>query len=283
MKIEARRSEDRWPIEKVVRENAKERRGKLVRIGLSYDMAHAKGHVTETEEEKAGKKKVEAAKKTKLMKETEEKLMKEKRKRKHNENKEKRKQRAAKAKRQAKVKAKAEKKAQKEKESKPEVKDEPKVAEPLNESASADAPAEPGKSTNSPEPAKPDTTATPAGPPQTLDIKVKSPSPSAPSPIVGFPEDGDDDDDSEINSDVSDISDGEIEDYLTEQTLAAEQAIPPPPPPPPLLEAGEDEFEADPWNAVVVVGLRVYSKESGVSVKVVRPREWEDGEGFRSS
>jgi hypothetical protein len=276
MKIEARRSENRWPVEKVVRENAKERRGKLMRIGLSYDMAHAKGHITETEEEKEGKRKVEAAKKAKLMKETKEKLVKEKKKRKHNENKEKRKQRAAKAKRQAKAKAKAEKRAQREKEAKPEVRDEPKVAEPGNESVSVDAAAEPPKSTDTPEPAKPDTTTTPAGLAQTLEIRVTGPNPSAPPSIVGFPED-DDDDDSDLNSDVSDISDGEIEDYLAEQKLAAEQAITPPPTPPD--EEVEDQFEADPWNAVAVVGLRVYSKESGVSVKVVRPRDWEGSEG----
>jgi hypothetical protein len=32
----------------------------------------------------------------------------------------------------------------------------------------------------------------------------------------------------------------------------------------------DDEFERDPWNAVCVVGLRVYSTESGVQVEVVR-------------
>ena len=41
----------------------------------------------------------------------------------------------------------------------------------------------------------------------------------------------------------------------------------------------EDEFERDPWNAIAVVGLRVYSKDSGVSVKVIRPRDWEHVEG----
>jgi hypothetical protein len=290
MKIEARRNEARWPVEKVVRENAKERREKLVRIGLSYDMAHAKGHTEETEEEKAGKKKAEAAKKAKEKKETKDKLMKEKKKRKHNENKEKRKQRAAKAKRQAKAKAKAAKRAQKEKDAKPEVKDEPKAdekkadetkaAEPGTESAPDGAAVDGANPTAPAEPAKPDATVAPAAAPQTLEIRVTGPNnvpnPSAPPSIVSFlGNDDDDDDDSDINSNVSDISDGEIEDYIAEQKLAAEQV----PPPPPNPEEEEDEFEADPWNAVAVVGLRVYSKESGVSVKVVRPRDWEDGEG----
>ena len=36
-------------------------------------------------------------------------------------------------------------------------------------------------------------------------------------------------------------------------------------------DSEEDEFEADPWNAVCVVGLRVYSEQSGVGIKVVKP------------
>ncbi|KAK4191545.1 putative calpain-1 catalytic subunit [Podospora australis] len=54
------------------------------------------------------------------------------------------------------------------------------------------------------------------------------------------------------------------------------------PPPPP--GAGRDEFERDPWNAVAVVGLRIYYKhepeeEEGkelVTIKVVRPTHYED-------
>jgi len=64
-----------------------------------------------------------------------------------------------------------------------------------------------------------------------------------------------------------------IEDEIVAAKLAAEQAMPPPPP---AADEDEDEFERDPWNAIAVVGLRVYSKESGVSVKVVRPRLSED-------
>ena len=40
-------------------------------------------------------------------------------------------------------------------------------------------------------------------------------------------------------------------------------------------DKSEDEnakFAADPWNAVCVVGLRVFSKDAGVSVAVVRPK-----------
>lgn len=42
---------------------------------------------------------------------------------------------------------------------------------------------------------------------------------------------------------------------------------------------GEDvEFENDPWNAVCVVGLRVYSKDQHTCIEVIRPKEEDDSE-----
>ena len=38
-------------------------------------------------------------------------------------------------------------------------------------------------------------------------------------------------------------------------------------------DENDNTFTADPWNAVCVVGLRVYSKDPGCSVSVVRPKE----------
>lgn len=56
----------------------------------------------------------------------------------------------------------------------------------------------------------------------------------------------------------------------------------PPPPadedPQPTAPANPDEeeenkeFENDPWNAVCVIGLRVYSKDEGLSISIVRPK-----------
>lgn len=40
-------------------------------------------------------------------------------------------------------------------------------------------------------------------------------------------------------------------------------------------EEEEDEFEADPWNAVCVLGLRVFSKDTDVTIAV------HNGEGYR--
>ena len=48
---------------------------------------------------------------------------------------------------------------------------------------------------------------------------------------------------------------------------------------PPLYPDEEDEnaeFHNDPWNAVCVVGLRVYSKDEGLSVLIVRPKSNDD-------
>ncbi|EON68133.1 hypothetical protein W97_07282 [Coniosporium apollinis CBS 100218] len=41
----------------------------------------------------------------------------------------------------------------------------------------------------------------------------------------------------------------------------------------PEPEESEDEVERDPWNAVCVVGLRVYSKDTQVKIEVVKPKE----------
>ncbi|KAK4989999.1 hypothetical protein LTR66_006908 [Elasticomyces elasticus] len=43
-------------------------------------------------------------------------------------------------------------------------------------------------------------------------------------------------------------------------------------------EGPDDEFERDPWNAVCVVGLRVYSKGSEVEIRVLRPGEGDLGD-----
>ncbi|KAK3328384.1 hypothetical protein B0T19DRAFT_189622 [Cercophora scortea] len=53
IKLDARRLDWITPVEDVVRENAHDRREKLIRIGLAYDLAHSKAKIIETPEEKA--------------------------------------------------------------------------------------------------------------------------------------------------------------------------------------------------------------------------------------
>lgn len=55
VKIDALRNERIMPVEDVIRAFAKERREKLLRIGLAYDIAHSKGRIIETTEEKAAR------------------------------------------------------------------------------------------------------------------------------------------------------------------------------------------------------------------------------------
>lgn len=55
VKIDAQRNEHIMPVEEVVRTHAKERREKLLRVGFAYDVAHSKGKIIETDEEKAAR------------------------------------------------------------------------------------------------------------------------------------------------------------------------------------------------------------------------------------
>lgn len=60
VKVDAQRSEHIMPVEEVVQAYAKDRREKLLRIGQAYDLAHAKGKVIETAEEKEAREAYEA-------------------------------------------------------------------------------------------------------------------------------------------------------------------------------------------------------------------------------
>lgn len=55
MKITAKRYQRRPTVEDVIRMNCKFRQEKLLQIGLAYDLAHAKGIISETEDEKQRK------------------------------------------------------------------------------------------------------------------------------------------------------------------------------------------------------------------------------------
>src|SRR5262249_54681434 len=74
---DAARNDNILPVEQVIRNNAKERREKLIRIGLAYDLAHSKGRYSETAEEKASRLAHEKWKKDKDRAEMKKKIMKE--------------------------------------------------------------------------------------------------------------------------------------------------------------------------------------------------------------
>ncbi|KAB5539459.1 calpain family cysteine protease [Coniochaeta sp. 2T2.1] len=77
VKIDATRDYSIMPPEDVVRANAKEKREKLIRIGLAYDVAHSKGKIVETPEEKAARVAYEKYKRDKEKKDLRERIMKE--------------------------------------------------------------------------------------------------------------------------------------------------------------------------------------------------------------
>ncbi|KAK3951716.1 hypothetical protein QBC32DRAFT_324970 [Pseudoneurospora amorphoporcata] len=65
VKVDASRNEWVLPTEDVVRINARHHREKLLRIGLSYDLAHSKAKIKESHEEKAAREAYEQRKKDK--------------------------------------------------------------------------------------------------------------------------------------------------------------------------------------------------------------------------
>lgn len=50
-----------------------------------------------------------------------------------------------------------------------------------------------------------------------------------------------------------------------------------PPPPPPPGDKAQADNEPKTWNAVCVLGLRVYSQDPDVSIKLVKPKDQEEG------
>jgi len=63
MKITAKKIDSKATAEQVIRETCRDRQDKLLQIGLAYDLAHAKGQIKETEEEKKTRLEREAKKK----------------------------------------------------------------------------------------------------------------------------------------------------------------------------------------------------------------------------
>ena len=63
MKITATRNQEADTPEDIIRQNVKLRQKKLIQTGLSYDLAHAKGEIRETEAEKQGRQERELKKK----------------------------------------------------------------------------------------------------------------------------------------------------------------------------------------------------------------------------
>ncbi|KAI1098473.1 cysteine proteinase [Jackrogersella minutella] len=300
LKINATRDMEKLPIEEVVRNNARARRDKLVAVGMSYDLAHSKGKVIETPEEKKARKEAEKRKKDKERQALKKKIM-DNRNRQHylrvkDHDKHQAKKVKAKAKVQAKMAAKAEKlKAKRAAKEDDDPKEEPLGREDKHVQVIFQSPSpEPDSKGPDSDPTVDLKTETPSIEPDESSAHVSPKSEELPAETSKEPEepkpdetstkvenkaesdeddepekelDHDQDEDSEdAFSDESDVSSvSEISDGALDIELEHRATDPIPPPPPPRtgpLEEEPDEFESNPWNAVATVGLRVYYKVS---------------------
>ncbi|OBT79564.1 hypothetical protein VF21_01271 [Pseudogymnoascus sp. 05NY08] len=334
VKITAKRDFTALPAHTVIRDNAKDRRDKLLRIGLAYDLAHAKGHVEESEEDKKAREKAEARAKAKERKELKDKLTEKKKKKKRTEAKTAKRERArqnkAKARAEAREKKEADKKKLEGEAKKPEVeavaesgaeKSESEKADTdmadtektdteksgsekaVSENADSEKPSEKteakavkDKDESTTEGADPTHSQTPASSSTRQAIteaaldqlaaatgdssrSARSTRKNADRGVSPFKPAGSasrdklnrreapiyDSDHSDTDSCVSSVSDSTIDAEIEKAKL-----------PIPALtkeekkdkkaadDESEDEFEKDPWNAVAVVGLRVYAKAKEV-------------------
>ncbi|KAI9759196.1 MAG: hypothetical protein M1835_000439 [Candelina submexicana] len=337
LKVTATRFPDKDTPDEVVRKTCRERRDKLLQIGLSYDLAHAKGHFVETDKEKQAREEREKKKKDAARAKRKQSFKEDRartraaRQRAHNRLK------AMRAKYRDKVAArKAEKRKAKEaasekvdlhepvegddvaddaEEKKDVPADEVKEADETEKAVTSDeagdkpaariepvddAPADEETKDSKDETTEgdkvkkhddadrvdevgdnegdnPSSKALPSPPPSDGQPDENTPTTTAPEDA-----DADADDISDVSSisSVSSIPSDDSADFSdldyrrnrsSPSSIASNDSFP--------SAAGsiDEEFESDPWNAVCVVGLRVYSMDKEVSVQIVRPK-LEEGE-----
>lgn len=246
VKITANRDKDLLAVEDVISRASEEDREKLIQIGMKYDLAHTKREVRETEDEL----KIKANKEKEKLK----------------------KERAAAKKQKQKLKAK-QKKAQEKKEEEEKTKEttQEKVTAAESESTSQkgeEAPtitvaadnnksnvpgqinqhpdADPVESTNlaNAENATTISTRRPLDATKTGTEVADSRNEEQPHSAADDDDDDDDDDEDSDGDDKADI----------------------------VSDAEDDDRPKDPWNAVAVVGLRVFSRAAKVNLRVVTPK-----------
>lgn len=314
MKITAVRNSGTSTPEEVVRACAQNRREKLVQMGLSYDLAHAKGRMVESEKEKMEREEREKRTKMKERKKLRDQIEKAKRKEWEYE-----KKMAARRKREAlkQERIQARRMAliggergrpQSVTGNNGSLSDEYEHEEPLEnghntiDNAEAAASEEPAAGIPSP-PAdlvQPLADVVKAADEQTSPTNNKDPIPEIHingveavkdiSPLneikpldhhdhIHAPDDlAADDYESDVDSFRSFEFDSEIDMPPFESDNEAHHVSKQPPPQPQSPDDNDDEFANDPWNAVCVVGLRVYSKDPALCLEVIRPKNDDDTE-----
>ncbi|KAJ4861505.1 calpain family cysteine protease domain-containing protein [Trichoderma breve] len=280
VKIDAARLDRILPIETVIRNNAKKRREKLTRIGLAYDLAHSKGKIVESPEEKAAREAHEKRVKDKEQRDIKEKILERRRDDHHlnikqlsriqrREKKRKEKQKAKDTERRLRIK-KGDEETDKPDEDGSEQRDQPDenhtVPSSLNGAGASKA------KRRSPRSIPP------------ADRFGRSASQGDAPPSSSYYESESDGGLISIES-LSELSDHEMD--LQVKAFMNNQLHKPVIVTPPSLRFEDelDEFERDPWNAVVVIGLRVYHKvdeedktKEVITLKVVRPNPYADSD-----
>ena len=292
-KIEASRDADAPDVHEVVTKVAESNPQKLRQIGMNYDIANAKGvaGVSEEEKKKKEQKKKEAAEKKK--KEREE------------EQKEKADFEAWKKEEKAEYEAWKKEKNDREEKDKPKqegAKEAPKDSAEKKEETDAVATAVIADSIKAQKDEAVDTTAIPAEeakPEVVIDLTIRAKdsesqneiATGAPSnenaaePIIEVDEPSDDEEAHHTPDNDDDVaprhrgppgppSNASFRyGHRYQDSLYGDA---PPPPPPPAARSIADN-EPRPWNAVCVLGLRVYSQDPEVSIKLVKPKDLEEG------
>ncbi|KAL7789642.1 hypothetical protein V8C43DRAFT_286055 [Trichoderma afarasin] len=280
VKIDAARLDRILPIETVIRNNAKKRREKLTRIGLAYDLAHSKGKIVESPEEKAARQAHEKRVKDKEQREIKEKIL-ERRRDDHHLN----------IKQLSRIQRREKKRKEKQK-----AKDNERRLRIKKGDEEADKPDEGGGE-------RPDQSDENHAVPSSLNgvgsSKAKRRSPRSIPPADRFGRSASQGDAPPSSSYYESESDGglisiaslsELSDHEMDLQVKAfmnNQMNKPVIVTPPSLRFEDelDEFERDPWNAVVVIGLRVYHKvdeddkaKEVITLKVVRPNPYADSD-----
>ncbi|OPB41692.1 calpain-like protease [Trichoderma guizhouense] len=280
VKIDAARLDRILPIETVIRNNAKKRREKLTRIGLAYDLAHSKGKIVESPEEKAARQAHEKRVKDKEQREIKEKIL-ERRRDDHHLN----------IKQLSRIQRRETKRKEKQK-----AKDKERRLRIKKGDEETDKPDEDGgeRRDQSDENHAVPSSLNGAGASKTKRRSIRSIPPAgrfgrstsqgdAP-PSSSYYESESDGGLISIAS-LSELSDHEMD--LQVKAFMNNQLNKPVIVTPPSLRFEDelDEFERDPWNAVVVIGLRVYHKvdeedkaKEVITLKVVRPNPYADSD-----
>ncbi|KAL7792578.1 hypothetical protein V8C37DRAFT_379921 [Trichoderma ceciliae] len=281
VKIDAVRLDKFLPIETVIRNNAKRRREKLTRIGLAYDLAHSKGRTVETPEEKAAKEAYEKRIKDKELREVKERILARRKDDHYLKMKQLMRNQKQQKKRREKQKVKDDERRLRSRKGK---EDTGPVHESHDRLDKSDENPELPSSLNGAGTSKAKGRAPLAGPPG---VEIDGPisrlkqTELGRRPRTSLYYESESDGDLESLSSLSELSEHELDlqakafgGQLNRCSIAM---------PSPKFEDELDEFERDPWNAVVVIGLRVYHKiddedksEEAIRLKVVRPHLYID-------